>query len=147
MAFYSVHNREGAAAERAIFVPEGFSASAFILAVPWALWHRLWLPAGFLLAVSGAVALAGTLLGLGEGIIVLANFVISLIFGFEARDLQIRSLIGRGYAQAGYSHGKNLYEAEIRYFYNRPGTPSSRVPIKPLSYPGAPDTLGIFGNV
>lgn len=149
MAFYSVHNRADAPAEGAIFVREGFSAGALVLTVLWALWHRMWLAAGVLLAIFGGIALAGNLLGVGEGVIVVANFVISLIFGFEARDLQIRALIARGYAQAGFSFGKNLDEAEIRYFHNtsRDQRPSVPALMKPVLYPGAPDPLGIFGNV
>lgn len=149
MAFYSVHNRANAPAERAIFVREGFSAGAFILTALWALWHRMWLAAGVLLAVFGGIALTGSLLGMSEGTIALANFAISLIFGFEARDLQIRTLIGRGYAQAGYSFGENLDEAEIRYFYSttRKTEPSASALARPRLYPGASDTLGIFGNV
>jgi hypothetical protein len=149
MAFYSIHNREGAPAEQAIFVREGFSKGAFLFTVPWALWHRMWLAAGVLLAVSGAIALAGNLLAIGDGAILLAGLAVNLIFGFEAHDLQIRSVIGRGYGQIGYSHGSNLEEAELRYFHRNGGhrPPRDPVSVKPLSYSGAPDTLGIFGNV
>ena len=149
MAFYSVHNREGASAEQAIFVREGFSTGAFLFTVAWALWHRMWLAAGILLAVSGAIALAGNLLGIGDGVIVPAGLAVNLLFGFEARDLQVRSLIGRGHGQIGFSHGNNLEEAELRYFHKNGGhrPPLSPVAVKPMSYPGAPDTLGIFGNV
>lgn len=149
MAFYSVHNREGAPAEQAVFVSEGFSKGAFLFTVAWALWHRMWLAAAILLAVSGAITLAGNLLGIGDGVIVLAGLAVNLLFGFEARDLQVRSLIGRGYGQIGFSHGSNLEEAELRYFHKTGGQHPQPAPVavKPISYPGAPDTLGIFGNV
>ncbi|MBC8038043.1 MAG: DUF2628 domain-containing protein [Rhizobiales bacterium] len=149
MAFYSVHKREDAPAEQAVFVREGFSTSAFLFTVLWALWHRMWLAAGVLLAVSGAITLAGNLLGAGEGVSLLASFVVNLIFGLEARDLQIRTLIGRGYAQVGFSHGRNLDEAEIRYFHRIGGyrTVPEPLPTRPVPYAAQPDTLGIFGNV
>ncbi|HUR43668.1 MAG TPA: DUF2628 domain-containing protein [Aestuariivirga sp.] len=148
MAFYSVHKREAAPAEHAIFVREGFSFGAFVLTVLWALWHRMWLTAGVLLAISGAIALAGNLLHMNEGIVALAGFAVNLIFGFEARDLQIRSLIARGYSQVGYSHGKNLDEAEIRYFHNNSERhPSPLAAPRRVPFPAEPDTLGIFGNV
>ncbi len=148
MAFYSVHNREGSPADRAIFVREGFSFGAFLLTFLWALWHRMWLAAGILLAVSGAFALAGNLFGIGDGVIALAGFAMNLVFGFEARDLQIRTLIGRGYRRIGYSHGRNLDEAEFRYFHRNGGhRPPAPLTVKPAPYAGQPDTLGIFGNV
>jgi hypothetical protein len=149
MAFYSVHRREGAPPEEAIFVREGFSLGAFVLTVLWALWHRMWLTAAILLAISGAIALAGNLFHISDGIIALAGFVVNLIFGFEARDLQNRSLIARGYDSAGHSHGRNLAEAEIRYFHtNVERHPSSNVAVpKRAWFPAEADTLGIFGNV
>jgi hypothetical protein len=149
MAFYSVHRREAAPAEQAIFVREGFCFGAFVLTVLWALWHRMWLAAGVLLTVLGAIALAGNLLHFGDGVIALAGFAVNLIFGFEARDLQIRSLIARGYGQVGYSHGKNLDEAEIRYFHKQSERHLLTAPVAPqrVSFPTEPDTLGIFGNV
>ncbi|MGH6906773.1 MAG: DUF2628 domain-containing protein [Aestuariivirga sp.] len=146
MAFYSVHNRDGASAEQAIFVREGFSFGAFLFTVVWALWHRMWLAAGILLAVSGAITLAGTLLDTGEAVVVLAGFAVNLIFGFEARDLQIRTLIARGYRQIGYSHGDNLDEAEIRFFHSHATSqPALAEKPKSMPYAGEPDTLGIFG--
>ncbi len=148
MAFYSVHKRDGAPAEEAIFVPEGFSKGAFLLTVLWALWHRMWLAAAVLLAVTGAIAVAGNLLSLSEGAVAIAGLAVNVIFGFEARDLQIRSLIAQGYRQVGFSHGKNLEEAEIRYFHNRSRPqPHSAPSVISRPYPGEPDTLGIFGNV
>ncbi len=148
MAFYSVHKRDGAPAEAAIFVPEGFSFGAFVFGVLWALWHRMWMAAAVLLAISGAIAIAGNLLALNESVIAIVGFTVNLIFGFEARDLQIRSLISRGYDHIGVSHGKNIDEAEIRYFHNSSQPqPQSAPPVKARPYAGEPDTLGIFGNV
>jgi len=150
MAFYSVHKRDGAAAEQVIFVREGFSKGAFLLTVLWSLWHRMWLAAAILLAVSGAIALAGNLLGMNGNVTAVTGLAVNLIFGFEARDLQIRALIARGYAQIGLSHGNSLDEAEIRYFHGngqQHTPPAPRLTVKPMSNPGAPDTLGIFGNV
>ena len=146
---YSVHIRDGAAAEQAVFVREGFSTGAFVFTVAWALWHRMWLAAGVLLAVSGAITLAGNLMDAGEGVLVLAGLAVNLIFGFEARDLLISALAGRGYRQSGYSHGRNLDEAELRYFHKNVAHHPRLFPVavKPVPYPGAPDTLGIFGNV
>ena len=42
MAIYSVHNRDGASDEQAIFVAEGFSTGALVFTVLWAAWHRMW---------------------------------------------------------------------------------------------------------
>ena len=148
MTSYSVHKRAGDPAEEAIFVPEGFSFGAFVFTMLWALWHRMWLAAAVLLAISGAIAIAGNLFALNESVMAIMGFSVNLIFGFEARDLQIRALISRGYDHIGFSQGRNIDEAEIRYFYNssRP-QPQSAPPVKARPYMGEPDTLGIFGNV
>jgi hypothetical protein len=149
MALYSVHNRRGASPDEAIFVPEGFSTGALVFTVLWALWHRMWLVAAVLLAVMVAIALAGNYFGLGEWVTALASFVVSLLFGFEARDLQRRSLIAAGYSQIGFSHGRDLDDAEIRYYHTRatPPAPTTQVMAQPVPRLQAPDTLGIFGNL
>ena len=149
MAIYSVHNRDGASDEQAIFVAEGFSTGALVFTVLWAAWHRMWLAAGVLLAVTGATALAGSYFGISEGMTAVASFAVSLVFGFEARELYARSLVARGMAQVGLSHGRNLEEAELRYYHRAQagGAPSMMAtPKLPLPI-HAPDTLGIFGNV
>lgn len=149
MAIYSVHNRDGASDEQAVFVAEGFSTGALVFTVLWAAWHRMWLAASVLLAVTGATSLAGNFFGISESMTALVSFAMSLIFGFEARELYARSLVARGMAQVGLSHGRNLEEAELRYFQNVGARRAPAVMVTPkLPLPiHAPDTLGIFGNV
>lgn len=149
MAIYSVHNRDGASDEQAVFVAESFSAGALVFTVLWAAWHRMWLAASVLLAVTGGTALAGNYFGISESMTALVSFAVSLIFGFEARELYARSLVARGMAQVGLSHGRNLEEAELRYYHRaRAGGAPSMMATPKLPQPiHAPDTLGIFGNV
>ena len=149
MTIYSVHNRDGASDEQAVFVAEGFSTGALVFTVLWAAWHRMWLAAGVLLAVTGATALVGNYFGVSESMTALVSFAVSLIFGFEARALYARSLVARGMAQVGFSHGRNLEEAELRYYHRARagGGPSMMATPKPPLPIHAPDTLGIFGNV
>ena len=150
MAIYSIHNRQGAGPEEAIFVREGFSTCAFLFTVLWALWHRLWLVAAILLAITAAIALAGSYLGASEFLVELVSLAVNLIFGFEARDLQARALVAAGCPEIGLSHGRNLDEAETRFFHQLDhGPASSAVPTlaNPIARPYVPDTLGLFGNV
>ena len=148
MTSYSVHKRDGAPAGEEIFIPECFSFGALVFTVLWALWHRMWLAAAVLLAISAAIAIAGNLFALNETVMAIAGFTVNLIFGLEARELQIRSLIARGYTHIGFSHGKNLDEAEVRYFYNSSRPQAQSAPaLWARPYAGEPDTLGIFGNV
>jgi Protein of unknown function (DUF2628) len=150
MASYTVHNRPGAGPEDAIFVAEGFSIAAFIFAIFWALWHRMWVVAAILLAIAAAISVGGSYFGLGNFLTATASFAVSLIFGFEAGHLRARSLAAAGYNEIGLSHGRNLDEAEMRFYGGmeaKPTPPLSRTAVQPLRNPVTPDTLSIFGNV
>ena len=121
MRTYSLYTRPAGASPDgdAVLVREGFSWAAFLLPIPWALWHGLWLTA-IVLAIVGAVLgglaawlvldpLSRTVIGLGYGLAV----------GLSAPDLRRRGLTWRGYAERGIIAGANRAEAEFRYLARR----------------------------
>src|SRR5215475_1959303 len=74
--------------ERFVFVRDGFSFWAFLLAPLWMLWHRLWLV--FLGYVLITIALHMTLsfLGASAGVTTAVGVLLALLVGFEAASLR-----------------------------------------------------------
>lgn len=128
--------------DRVAFVPDGFSWGALLFTVLWALWHRMWVVAALLFALTAALTVATNLEMLGGGLAALLNAGIGLIFAFEARGLEVKSLERAGFRPAGLIEASNAEAAELTYFAGR--TPVSRhSPLRARS----DDTLGLFGNV
>ena len=119
MRAYTVHAPpedfdQADAPESFVFIKDGFSWPALIVAVPWILWHRLWLTLmGYVIWVlvmmwvdrlAGEMA-ATTLAILG-----------AVLFALEANNIRRWSLTRKGWRDIGGSFGANLDEAEIRFF-------------------------------
>jgi hypothetical protein len=133
------HGRD--AAERAVFVRDGFSWPALLLGPLWLLAHRMWLV--FLLyavVLVGVPALAGSLLGDDAAGIV--GFGIAVWFAFEARALRRWSLARRGWTLMAVVEGRRFRNAERRYFSERPHAATPLVP--PHWRDEEPDVLGVF---
>ena len=128
--------------ERVAFVREGFSWMALGFTFLWALWHRMWVVAAALFALSAALTVAVNLGMLGQGLAALVNFGIALLFGFEARALQVLSLERAGFRRSGLIQASNAEAAELAYFAGR----AHFEPTHPLRA-SHDDTLGLFGNV
>ena len=147
MAIYSVHSRLGAPAEDAVFVKEGFAWAAFVFTLLWALWHRMWVVAAVAFSATAAIAAAASWLALGDLTVNLASLAVSLILGFEGNDLRRWSLARRGYREIAMAAGRDLDEAELRFFAAQmPGrlSEASHAPPKPRT--GGHDPLGLFGT-
>ena len=145
MALYTVLEPPDRKPERVAFVPEGTAWGGFVLTYLWAAWHRMWIVAAVLLAVTTALAVAVSLEVLNPWIGLVAQFAIGLLFALEARQLQVMALERAGYRHAGLIEASSLEAAELSYFANRSLPPA---PPAPARYRAAPeDTLGIFGNV
>ena len=147
MAIYSVHNRPGKSAADAVFVREGFAWPAFLFTVLWCLWHRMWLTAAIVFAVLAAISIAAGLLGLNETLTSVFTLAASLVFGFEARDLQRRTLAATGYREVRLVSGGSLDDAELRYFASVPRAGALGEGFAPkLRSPESHDPLGLFGT-
>jgi hypothetical protein len=145
MAIYTVLEPPEGQPDLVAFVPEGFAWGGFVFTFSWALWHRLWVVAALLLALTAGLSAAANLELLGPGLASLLQFVIALLYGFEARELQLSSLERAGFRRAGLITASSVEAAELAYFTGR--APAIPVPA-PARYRTAPDdTLGIFSNV
>lgn len=147
MAIYSVHSRPGAPAEDAVFVKDGFAWPAFVFTLLWALWHRMWIVAAIVFSATAAIAAAASWLVQGDVTVNLASFAVSLILGFEGNDLRRWSLARRGYREIALAAGRNLDEAELRFFAAQmPDRLSEASHAPPKLRTGSHDPLGLFGT-
>jgi len=122
MSVYTVHippsTRRGSASgpERFVFVRDGFSFWAFLLAPLWMLWHRLWLV--FVGYCVLAIALQAGLQAIGASFAVrfTAGSLLALLAGLEAATLRRFTLARRGWTNAGIVVGDDIESAEQRFF-------------------------------
>jgi hypothetical protein len=99
-----------------VFVKDGFCWPALFIPVLWLAYRRMWLVLVLYLAAAAALAFAfrGTG-GDGDfgGPILLALHV---LFALEANNLRRWTLERSGYRMVGLAEGRNLEEAEVRFF-------------------------------
>lgn len=145
MKIFSVLEPPDGKPERVVFVPEGFSVFALTFTTLWALWHRMWVVAALLFALSTALTVATNLGLLEPGVATLLQFGIALLFGFEARALQLISLERAGYRRAGLIQASGPEAAELAYFAGRAPVSSAQAALRLQAVPA--DTLGLFGHV
>jgi hypothetical protein len=144
MAVFTVHTPPGdeaGAAERVVFVREGFSKAAF--ALPWAylIAHRAWLPLLIYLAGAVGVALLAAGLGARGGATLLAIVGYSLLFGLEAPALRQWSLRRKGFRQVASVVAANVEDAEMRFFSAAPAADPAqprRATVAPAPHEGGP---------
>jgi hypothetical protein len=155
MRSYSVHAPPGepAAPEKFAFVKEGFSWPALFVPILWILWHRLWLTlVGYIVYVL-VLAWIGRLAG--DAYATLIGLLGNILFALEANNIRRLSLENRGWREVGIGLGRDLTEAEMRFFQNfarpaRTERPSAQTVIARAAYPvrraedGDPPVLGLF---
>jgi uncharacterized protein DUF2628 len=122
MRAYTVHAppREPAEPERFVFVKDGFCWPALFLSILWILWHRMWLTLmGYVIYI---LVLAWIERLTGETNATIIGLLGALLFALEANNIRRLSLANRGWRDLGGSYGRDLQEAEIRFFtkWNRP---------------------------
>jgi hypothetical protein len=134
MRAYTVHAPpDEAEPERFAFVKDGFSWPALFVPILWVLWHRLWLALVWYLAWLLTLAWVDRLAG--EGFATALAIVGAVWLAAEGNDIRRRSLASRGWRELGAAGGKNLEEAEVRFFaeWNRPAQ---------AAQPAQPPTIG-----
>ena len=148
----SVAGSDDAGRERAVLVRDGFHVLAFLVPALWFLWHRLWIEAILVVAVTMALSGAGSLAGLGNAAPALA-FLVSLYVGLEGAALRLAALRRRGWREWGVVEAGDAAEAEIRYLVEAAGgedeasEPAAPAPVPaPVSAPRpvAAPALGLF---
>ena len=152
MPVYTVHGRNDVSGDRAadkfVFVRDGFHFWAFLLAPFWLLWNRLWLAFLGWLVLTVGVSLAIAALGAGSDAMLLVNFLIALLMGLEASTLQRWKLSRGKWRQAGVVVADNVEAAERRFFdswrgYDAPSTSGGSPP--PIRVPQSSAHDGIIG--
>lgn len=80
----------------AVVVPDRFSFPAFLLTIPWLLWHRVWFAAA---PVIVAAVVSGWLAGDPRFALfaMLLSFIVQLYVGFEGNAWRTDAMIGRGW--------------------------------------------------
>jgi hypothetical protein len=137
-------------------VRDSFSWWAFLLTPFWMLRHRMWLILIGYVVLSGAIEFALLRFGASRPAVVIVGLLISLLVGLEASTLRRLTLRRRGWRNVGLISGKDLEDAERRFFdawlNGAPSrtsasnaTAASRPTIPPAGVPRAPQTPHVVG--
>ena len=122
MSIYTVHEPPAKAdqsqpdPERFVFVRDGFSFWAFLLAPLWMLRHRMWLVLVGYVVVMVALHVGLRLIGASATVTVVAGALVSLLVGFEAATLRRFTLSRRRWKNVGIVVGDDFESAERRFF-------------------------------
>jgi Protein of unknown function (DUF2628) len=108
-----------AAADKAVFIKDGFSIGAFLIAPVWLLWRRMWLVFIAWLVVYIALDRLGAVFHVGDILMSVLTLVLALGFALEANQLRAWTLRGKGWRFAGVACGNSRVEAEYRHFEGR----------------------------
>jgi hypothetical protein len=161
MPVYTVHaplsGRDGsAAADRFVFVRDGFHLWAAVFGVLWFLVHRLWLAAAACLAVVTLAVLGAAMLPVSNDVRTIVVVLLAVLIGFEAATLWRWTLSRGRWRQLDVVVARNRHDAEHRFFERwsagRGGagdTPSgdqrAAAPLKTFgSNGGAGEIMGLF---
>ena len=165
MSIYTVHepppkaDTAEADPERFVFVRDGFSFWAFLLAPLWMLRHRMWLVFLGYVIVTVALQVGLRLIGASTTVIMLAGALVSVLIGFEATSLRRFTLWRRRWKNVGIVVGDDVESAERRFFdawMNRsrtnppasvePRAASALAPAVPPARrsPASSDVIGLF---
>lgn len=121
MPVYTVHaptaNRADiAATDGFAFVRDGFHFWAAVLGPVWLGWHRLWLALIGWIVLMAAIDFGMVRLGVGSGIILLADILLALLLGFEAASLERWALSRRNWRELDIVVADDQEAAERRFF-------------------------------
>ena len=121
MPVYTVHapvanGAHLAAADKFVFVRDGFHFWAAVACVVWLAWHRLWLALIGWLVLTFAIDFALAKLGIGRGAILLVDLVLMVLIGLEAATLQRWTLSRRKWRQLDVVVADDEELAERRFF-------------------------------
>jgi len=133
MAIYTVHEPPPKAEatapdpERFVFVRDGFSFWAFLLAPLWMLRHRMWLVFLGYLVVTIGLQIVLSAIGASSTVMTVAGALLALLIGFEAATLRRFTLGRRRWTNVGIVVGDDTETAERRFFdawFDRGGSDS-----------------------
>ena len=122
MKLYTVHYRHEDArslaglADRAILVREGFSWPAFAFGPFWLGLRGMWIVLAVYVALMIVLVALARFAGMPEPVVSVVTSAINLLLGFEGNDLYRWSLARRRYHERAIVSGRDMEEAESRFF-------------------------------
>jgi hypothetical protein len=125
LRFYSVHAEPWnpattpQGADRTVMVKEGFSWPAFLISLPWLIWHRMWIVLLLYLALVLGLAALSEFGQVPDQAMTVASLAIALVLGFEGNSLLRWTLARRGYEEIGEVAAETPQAAEMRFFERR----------------------------
>jgi len=125
LRFYSVHAEPWnplttpQGADRTVMVKEGFSWPAFLISLPWLIWHRMWIVLLLYLALVLGLAALSEFGQLPDQAMTIASLAIALVLGFEGNGLLRWTLARRGYEEISEVAAATSQDAEMRFFEQR----------------------------
>jgi Protein of unknown function (DUF2628) len=125
LRFYSVHAEPWnpattpQGADRTVMVKEGFSWPAFLISLPWLIWHRMWIVLVLYLALAIGLAVLSEFGQVPDQAMAIASLVIALVLGLEGNSLRRWTLARRGYEEIGEVAAETPQAAEMRFFERR----------------------------
>jgi Protein of unknown function (DUF2628) len=125
------------AADRFVFVRDGFHFWAFLLGPLWLAWHRLWLGLIGYIAVMAALEMVLWQLHTGAGTRFMSMFLVAVLMGLEAASLRRWTLSRRKWRQLDIVVADDAETAERRFF-DRWASEQRGVSIIPAVDRGAP---------
>jgi uncharacterized protein DUF2628 len=160
MPVYTVHapliaGTARPAADRFVFVRDGFHVWAALAAVLWLAFNRLWLALLGYIVVMLAVTAGLWLLHVGSDVRLVVFILIALLMGSEAASLQRWTLSRGKWRQLDVVVAKNRDDAERRFFDRwvegrtaAADSPSidrgAPPPVRPFPRAGQGDIMGLF---
>jgi Protein of unknown function (DUF2628) len=162
MAIYTVHEPpqkaegSGPEPERFVFVRDGFSFWAFLLAPLWMLRHRMWLVLVGYIVIVVAMHVGLRFVGASTGGSAFASFMLALLVGMEAGTLRRFTFGRRKWRNVGTIVGSDRETVERRFFDAwvrgetlspmAPAVPRTVAPAMPptRAASAAPDVIGLF---
>ena len=152
MPVFTVHmpfagTGDSAAAEKSVFVRDGFHFWAFVFGPLWLLVHRLWLATVIYLIVLAGLEVALSVLHVPTDIRLLVMVLIGLLMGFEAASVWRWSFSRGRWHEVGLVVANDRESAERRFFdawvARQPvAGGSSAAPPPSLPLPPAPTDIG-----
>jgi len=119
---YTVHLHDTA---EPVLVKQGFSWPAFFLAVPWALFHRMWWLAASLVVLQIVLAAVFLTAGMSEAQQAIVSLALAITIATAADELRRTTLERRGYAFADVVIEASKDRALRRFLDARPALAST----------------------
>jgi hypothetical protein len=137
MAWWTVHNKPGKAADDVVLLREGFSWWALIFPLPWLVIKGMWIVLLVALGVQFAIWGLAEALHLSDAMRLAMSLSINLILAFEGNNLLRWTYERRGFEELGLVHGEDLDAAEYRFFTGI-GLPQADEPARKAEAPKPP---------